>query len=490
MLLGSASPFGSVVMDLSDMPVLEALEQAQQLLQDADSILYPPCEQEDRLAPATDRKKRISVADLWSTTAPSTSSIPEDCGVVVDFPESSSMSSSTPRMCLQSLFDAESPPAPAPAEDVAVDFNTVFPCDRLQVLEWHPNRSLLALVEVISASVGSSVPRRRLRKKGFCATLVLSSMATKTYKPGRLNKGQRTNGRDLYRRVMAVVTGRSIRQVYESTSANWQNLSMDHQHAWADLARVFATPTGSEWAVRLRLKMPQKGSQNLASKKQSPNQGPPGTNLTGYGFSLCFNTDFGQKNIETVKVVQSGLRGAELREALVKIPEYEQFFDRFYSHFQKLGREVGAPLVAGCMEHSEHGDHPARVHLHCFLGIDIRGGIYGRAPQELTVTKGQLTFEGLRPSIGLTTCSRRRNLAIHTSVVQCYYYVAGPKLGCLFSRGEAVLFKDDAQRLAVRSACYHGSNVTDLLPASCKWGFWAYGMCESTFAEDLHIPWK
>ena len=56
-------------------------------------------------------------------------------------------------------------------------------------------------------------------------------------------------------------------------------------------------------------------------------------------------------------------------------------------------------------------------------------------------------FEGLRPRVGVTTSARKRNVVIHTAVVQSYYYVAGPKLGCLFSRGVAVLFKVESEGL-------------------------------------------
>ena len=431
-------------MDVSDMPDLGTLQEEHMLMQDADSIFYPPDEDEHESPRALSTKHRISVSDLWSHTETSTLGADEDSVLSCELPVSSPVTSATPRLSLHSLFEAQSQPEPALAEEVALDLRTVFPEDDSQVLRWHPNRSLLALVQLAHAGADKRFSRRRLRQKRFSAVLVLHSMFTKTYKPGRLPSSLRTAGRDTYRRVMSVVTGASIRTTAKATDAAWTELSLGHRNAWADMTRILSSPMGRDLSAKLRITTIHGPTRTFTDKMEAVRDATTHINLTGYGFSMCFNTDFGQKNVETVKLVQSGLRGAELRTALTKLPEYADYFDRFYEHFQKLGQELGVPLVACGMEHSENGDHPARIHLHCYAGIDVRGGIYGRAPQEITVPRSCLTFEGLRPSVGVTTSARKRNVAIHTAVVQSYYYVAGPKLGCLFSRGVAVLFKVDA----------------------------------------------
>lgn len=423
------------------MDDLGNLQEAHMLMQDADSILYPPNDDGRGSPPVPSSKHRISVSDLWSPPVTSTSRADEDGVVLPEKPVGAHVTCTTPRVSLHSLFEAQSQLEPAPAEEVAVDLRTVFPQDEGQVLHWHPNRSLMALVQLAHAVADKRFTRRRLRRKRFSAVSVLRSMFTKTYKPGRLSAASRTAGRDTYRRVMSVVTGASIRTTAKATDAAWAKLSMAHKNAWADLTRILSSPMGSDLSAKLRITALHGPTRTLTDRVEAVRDAPTSTNLTGYGFSMCFNTDFGQKNVDTVRLVQSGLRGADLRTALTKLPEYKDYFDRFYDHFQKVGQELGVPLVACGMEHSENGDHPARIHLHCFAGIDVRGGLYGRAPREITVPRSSLTFEGLRPNVGVTTSSRKRNVVIHTAVVQCYYYVAGPKLGCLFSRGVASLFK-------------------------------------------------
>ena len=162
-------------MDVSDLPDLGGWQDEQCFLQDCDSILYPPDEHEEMSAAATTSKKRIKVADLWSSTDPSSSSGDRDGEVGVELPELSPRTPSTPSLCLQSLFDVQPPPATAPTAEVALDLSTVFPADRSQVLHWHANRSLLALVQLAQAGVAGRFSRRRLRKKRFSGILVLSS---------------------------------------------------------------------------------------------------------------------------------------------------------------------------------------------------------------------------------------------------------------------------------------------------------------------------
>ena len=93
------------------------------------------------------------------------------------------------------------------------------------------------------------------------------------------------------------------------------------------------------------------------------------------------------------------------------------------------------------MEHSENGNHPARVHLHVYMGIDVRGGVFGWVPKEIRVPVEALVFEGLKAKVHPTGAARKRPAAIVVNVVSAYYYVVGPKLGCLFKRGNAQLYK-------------------------------------------------
>ena len=96
-----------VAMDVSDMPDLGALEDAQMLMQDADSILHPPDDNEVESTPATATKRRISVSDLWSQTATPSLLSDDGSGVALALPDPSSQMSIAPRLRLDCLFEAE-----------------------------------------------------------------------------------------------------------------------------------------------------------------------------------------------------------------------------------------------------------------------------------------------------------------------------------------------------------------------------------------------
>ena len=70
--------FCLVEMDVSDVPDMAALQDAHMLMQDVDSILFPPDDNEVESTPAIASKGRISVSALWSQTA--TPSLPSDEG--------------------------------------------------------------------------------------------------------------------------------------------------------------------------------------------------------------------------------------------------------------------------------------------------------------------------------------------------------------------------------------------------------------------------
>ena len=458
----------------ADMVDLPSLPDEHMVEQESDLILYGPEDDRDVSPPPTRVTSRIHVRDLWSPKHAAGSGLHDELDGGATSPERAPANFVTPRMSLLSVFDAAVAEEVQPVAAVSVALSTVFPDDRSQVLDWHPNRTLLAIVQLVFASVKKISAPRRGRTKKFRPVLVLAAMKGKRYQPGNCSAAQRTAGRDTFRRVIAAVTGSSVRTTAKATDAAWLRLSTSHRNAWAEMTRILSTPEISELPdVKLLTASPAGSVKTLQEKQETCRDEVGHFQVTGYGVSLCFNTDFGQGNVETIRLVQNGLRGSALRTALAQLGAYQEFFDRFYHHFQARGRELGLPLVTCAMEHSMKGDHPARVHLHCFMGVDIRGGIFGKAVQEVTICKERLAFEGLRPTIGVTSVGRKRNVVIHTAVVQSYYYVAGPKIGKLLCRGVAVLFQACPERLTVpmefgSGAQVDGSQQETCIPRLCQ----------------------
>ena len=105
---------------------------------------------------------------------------------------------------------------------------------------------------------------------------------------------------------------------------------------------------------------------------------------------------------------------------------------------------MGFRSVAIAMEHSSHASNPARVHLHAYAGVDIRGGVDFMGmirPSPLKQT--DLIWEGgAVPFVKMTLVRRARPAAIFHAVATGVYYVVGGKSGNMFKESSLVPIQD------------------------------------------------
>ncbi len=99
------------------------------------------------------------------------------------------------------------------------------------------------------------------------------------------------------------------------------------------------------------------------------------------------------------------------------------------------------------MEHSANAVHPARVHLHVFVGVDIKGGVgFMGVPRSAPVRKVDLRWEGASvPLVKLATVRRLSPNAIFHAVATGLYYVVGGKSGEMFRESNMWPIKDFIQ---------------------------------------------
>ena len=168
--------------------------------------------------------------------------------------------------------------------------------------------------------------------------------------------------------------------------------------------------------------------------------------VRGYGVSLCFNTSLGQDDVQVIRVLQSGRSGQELRRALAELACYSKFIDACWAFFELLGKENGFPLVACGLEHSANASHPARVHVHVYMGMEVRGTFFVNNAAMGSIEVDKLIWDGLKPGfVNSTLVSRRTHSQILKAVTQAYYYVAGPKNTQMLLRCSAKIHKDHGQ---------------------------------------------
>ena len=150
--------------------------------------------------------------------------------------------------------------------------------------------------------------------------------------------------------------------------------------------------------------------------------------------------------MEVIRILQTGLVGQELRTALAEVACYSKFIDACWAYFEPLGKEIGLPLVACGMAHSENGSHPARVHVHVFMGMEVRGSFFDNNQALISFPEADLIWNGLKPGwTRPTLVSRKTHTQIHKAILQAYYYVAGPKKTQMLLRCSAQVHKEKGQ---------------------------------------------
>ena len=56
---------------------------------------------------------------------------------------------------------------------------------------------------------------------------------------GKFSARQRSYGRDIYRRIVSILTGTPVRDVAQATQRLWEELSIGSKNTWAQLAELF-----------------------------------------------------------------------------------------------------------------------------------------------------------------------------------------------------------------------------------------------------------
>ena len=117
--------------------------------------------------------------------------------------------------------------------------------------------------------------------------------------------------------------------------------------------------------------------------------------IFGWGYLATYNTDIGLCDAMSTRWVQEGVRGEALKTKLMSHPLYRACFDRFWEWHKDQAVKMGCGMYCASMEHSEHANSPARVHLHSYAGVQISGGVgCMKVPRLLNFNENDLIWEG------------------------------------------------------------------------------------------------
>ena len=317
------------------------------------------------------------------------------------------------------------------------------PTVKLGDTEWasvqtlHPNKIFCLVIEYITGRWPHCGRRRGARKKEDPWRYELARFAKDPLRTPRQSHITWRQRSDAYYSMVTWVSrlsGRGIRPVRKEMHEEWMRkgkwASLDDNvkyrfHFLKQLEKELdfqdAVP---EVSTRLNGRSSSTSFAVVGSKAPEP---LPVTMC--YGWMGTYNTDLGLQDPEILQWVQQGLRGSVLAAKLKEHDLIKKAFNSFVSFHKDRASQYGFKTWAVALEHSMNAQHPARVHLHTYAGVDIRGGhLMMGAPLARPVSLSGLTFPGCdAPNVRFTTIRRPSPSTILNGVSTGMYYVAGAK---------------------------------------------------------------
>jgi len=151
--------------------------------------------------------------------------------------------------------------------------------------------------------------------------------------------------------------------------------------------------------------------------------------LIALGVLLTHHPTLGIDDPEVGSWIGQGLRGDDLRRALIQKGPYRAYFDGFSVFIQQLRDTLGFASCYACMEMGDQGRFAAQVHCHAYIGFLRKDSTLAFAKQ-VRIRPSALVFCNLKPYPVLTRGLRGRRL--QDAVAQAMRYVVGPRSSALF----------------------------------------------------------
>ena len=405
------------------------------------------------------RPSRISLSSLFDADTRSQSQFGNGGNAVVG--------SSTPHW---SPSQANAPCASGSSGDAVEDVSALalfLPTEADEIAQWHPNRIWEAVVHFVASRIEDPKdlkPLRRLRSKACDPIRTLRVWAQTSEPFGGLATGtyaQRMAGKRFFVKILSVTCSQSHRKVQAQADAMWQKLVHPDQYQWTRLRMIVMEPAVAPHVPELSEQphvRPDSADADPSSKRaRTTNDDTTSQRAkTGYGFVITYNSTLGQDNPEVIKAVQSGVKGCALRQKLKKLPVYTEAFEDLWLFTNAFAAQYHFDTVNVTLEHSEHGDHDARVHFHTFIGIDLSGGMgFVQTPAQRTIPAKEFEWHGIRPHVSPTMTNRKTWGAIYNAVATGAYYVAGPKSTVIVKRSTLEPIEDNsATETCYFMSCY------------------------------------
>ena len=354
-------------------------------------------------------------------------------------------------LVVESFFAQEaSGSSVSPAKEKSPSVLGTIQWDDLQKM--HPNKIFAISIEYIVQRAPQVAKGRLTKGKVKPWRYELAMLSQNPMRELDIQMSARLRGDAYYSMVAWVsrLSGRSIRVVQNEMKdewlvrRKWQNSDEKVKRRFHFLKVLEKEPSFQEAFPELFVKRVNGRSTTMSFLAVGERAQEPLPVTQCHGYMATYNTSLGLQDSQVLEWVQQGLRGRQLGDKLKNHDLHRAAFRRFVTFQRDLAERHRFKTWAVALEHSEHGDHPARVHLHVYAGVDIRGGhLLMGMPQTRPVSKESLEWIGCgAPWVKFTTIKRPSPSTIMLGVSTGMYYVAGAKSSNLMLEASLQPFVD------------------------------------------------
>jgi len=301
----------------------------------------------------------------------------------------------------------------------------------------HPNKIFAISIEYIVRRAPHFATTRRISKKISIWRHLLAQAAKNPFRELNIEVNARLRSDAYYTMVAWIsrLSGRSVRLVRNEMKEEWM-LNRKWQNTDDSVKRRFHFLRELEKQPFFQKEFPEFNEKRVNGRATSKSfvvvgegSEEPLPVTQCHGYLATYNTSLGLHDPQVLEWVQQGLRGRELGEKLKNHELHKAAFRRFVTFQKDVADKHHFRAWAVALEHSTNGDHPARVHLHVYAGVDIRGGhLMMGNPKTRPVCKDSLEWTGCAPPwVRFTTIRRPSPSTIIQGVSSGMYYVAGAK---------------------------------------------------------------
>ena len=402
----------------------------------------------------TPQKHRTTVADCFQAT-PRKRRIGDVYDLESAPDDAKSLTLAHQRLSMGELFPT-SPRASAPSASASTTFVAKRSSDPSPMMQWHPNRWFELALETYFACTPAP-RRRRQRTKGPDWSRLLLDLArdprAEMHTAG--THRERRTGYQQYAKTVAQHTGQTSRCCRKDLYPLWSRASRFDQWKWYLLALAHSQqPASSTLATKRR-------DQAVAARPKPPpvrveQAAPQDAHFTRdpvVGLSATYNTELGLCDSEVLSWVTENFSSQELIKKMQGHELHTLHFHKFWEFWSTLAEDYGFKTVGACLELSENASRPGRVHLHGFMGTDIRGGHMSMTSVvRAVVPRERLTFAGRRPHVKVCKPRRPHPKTVFDVIVLGHYYVVAKKTSTIFRR--STMWPIQEADPALRSFCH------------------------------------